>query len=218
MSHAVKTLQTGDTATTGTVIPPVLGAVDIWDGIWAAAPHHGQTDRFLKNHGDMDTLKPWETWTVVQPDLSTGDPHITFGPAQWMVAQGTGQSGDCTFLVVLDVRSGSRDTIRFPGGLASNNTGKWSLWIGSLLDTGVSALGKAVHVFVRRAGTWEVWRNGVKEWSADAGTLTDQNIGLWPRTTTTADQDFYQARYASRALTDEQIVAASADARVLHGI
>lgn len=219
MSYAVKTLPTGDTATTGTVIPPVLGAVDLWDGIWAAAPHHGQTDRYLKNHGDMTNLKPWETWAVAQPDLSTNDPHITLTSGQWMVAQGTGQSGDFTFLVVLDVRAGSRDTVRFPGGFASNDSGKWILWNGAVnTGTGVDALGKAVYVFVRRGGTWEIWRNGVKAWSAALAASTDQNIGVWPRYTSAPDQDFYQARYAARALTDAQIVAASADARALHGI
>lgn len=220
MSYAVKTLPTGDTATTGTVIPPVLGAVDIWDGIWAAAPHHGQTDRYLKNHGGMTGLKPWETQTVFQPDLSTGDPRITFGAGHWMVAQNAVPAvSDHTSLFVIDVRGHSADTLRTPGARLHLMGSGPILRTGSG-DTavpGVPSTGKHVWVIVRRGGDWEVWRDGRRLLSHTGTAQSDRHIGLWPAGSG-LDLDFYQARYAARALTDAQIVAASADARTLHGI
>ena len=222
MSVIVKPIETGAPMGSGPYLPHVIGDVDLWQHVWHMEVLRGVTAEGA-TPGSVPPERGGRSLTVASSAKAslTGDPHIAFDvPSGTSAAAHTGDGFSTatawTFMLVCDVTTGGSQTVRMPGMVAALSAAQWSFYGTAVVNTPVPGTGKAVFIVTRSGSTVTVWRNGTKAWTGTVNPGTQSRVGTDP--TNAAKYALYHMRFTETVLTDAQIVAASADARALHGI
>lgn len=210
---------------TGERVFPTIGAAGLWDHVYAAPPLRTNTANGGAVSGVQDCMgaSPLTGFGTVFRD---GDrPALEIA----VTSAGTGSQttsipapAEWTALVILEANAYTNSTVQFPN-VAANFVGTWTVFsTANVTTTAPAAMNtRAVHVFRRSGNTLSIWTNGAKTWEGTLSwnSLTTGPMGFKPaRAGVDSVVKGYEYRLAKKALTDAQIVAASADARALHGI
>lgn len=222
MSVIVKPLETGAPMGSGPYLPHVIGDVDLWQHIWHMEVLRGVTAEGTAP-GSVPPERGGRSLTVSPAGKASlsGDPALTFDVAVGTAAQastGTGFStaSTWTLLIVCDVTTGGSQTVRMPGMVAALSASSWTFYGTAVVNAPVPGTGKAVYIVTCAAGAVTIWRNGSKAWSGAVNPGSQSEVGVNP--TGASKYTLHHIRFTETVLTDAQIAAASADARVLHGI
>lgn len=206
----------------GPYLPHVIGDADLWQHIWHMEVLRGVTAEGTAPGGVPPERggRPLTVSSSAKAALS-GDPHIAFDvPSGTSAAAHTGDGFSTatawTFMVVCDLTTGASQAIRMPGMVAGFPASAWAFYGTARVDTPVPGTGKAVFIVTRSGSTVTLWRDGTKAWTGTVNPGSQSRVGMDP--TGGAKYALYHMRFTETVLTDAQIVAASADARTLHGI
>lgn len=218
MSYAVEENNTGAPEGTGTVLPPIIGKIDIWDGIWAAAPQYGLDTLTLLNYGSNASVGSIElnnkTGLSMVPIPRI---KIIYGRTA-KIPNFMSSVVDYTSMWVIDIRSGSNRLFTLPGCVIdTSNPSNLRLWHGSWTDSNTPITGKHVIAVVRREGYFEVWIDGVMKINVQTSVTTDKEYGIAAPSTNTLDVDFYESRFCYNALSPELIQSSSIDFMTFYG-
>ena len=222
MSVIVKPIETGAPMGSGPYLPHVIGDVDLWQHIW-----HMEVLRGVTAEGTTPSSVPPERGgrpLSVSPSAKaalSGDPVVTFdvaagAPAQASTGPGFSTASTWTLLIVCDVTTGGSQTVRMPGMVAALSASAWTFYGTAVVTAPVAGTGKAVFIVTGTAGAVTIWRNGAKAWTGNVPAGTQSEVGFNP--TGGAKYALHHLRFTETVLTDAQIIAASADARTLHGV
>lgn len=216
MTYIVEPTQSGTMTGAGDILVPIAGEHDLWDAIWAAPPYWGSTTGSTPNLGTSTAYSSMSLYGTHSMKVSR-PLAVTMGAGGRAEVATVPTVTDYTSVWVLDVRTGPQELLTLPGVVVDAHLGDMRLWHGAGMGVGMPATGKHVWAFVRRGGAWEVWCDGALRASATAGRTTNTMIAL-NRTGKVQDVDFYECRFVARALTPAQIVAASQDLALIHGV
>lgn len=216
MTYIVEPTQSGTMTGAGDILVPIAGEHNLWDAIWAAPPYWGSTTGATPNLG-VSTAYSGMNFYGTHSMKVTRPLALTMGAGGRAEVATVPTVTDYTSVWVLDVRTGPQGLLNLPGIVVDAHLGEMRLWHGAAMGAGAPPTGKHVWAFVRRGGAWEVWRDGSLRASATAGRTADAAIAL-NRTGKAQDLDLYETRFVARALTPAQIVAASQDLALIHGV
>lgn len=228
MTVAVTPTKYGAPLKAGTRLAPSIGGVGLWSHVYSAATLRG----VVTSGSTMPASSTLPDCLGSYPLTASGNVRFEDGDDPAIVidttSAGTGSLlassvpvvTAWTAMIVVSATARVANTFQVPG-LSANAGGPWIVFATANVTTTAGATAKAVHIFRRQGDVLSIWVNGVKAWESTLswGTLTTASLGFKPtRVGVDATTRYHHMRYTPKALTDEQIAAASADARTLHGV